>query len=262
MKNEISLKDYKTIILKILVQIDMICRKHNIEYFLFGGTLLGAVRHKGFIPWDDDIDIAMKKNDYLKLKQIINSGDYGIYFLDIDSNGTSIFPYGKVCDSSTVIVKEASFKIPHKYGAFVDVFPLFYYPDNEKDRIRFHKKIRRRRSFIEHCSRTRPEFDASFPRIFIRLFAFLFTRFFNTKKLINNLIKITEKYSESNWIGTLACAYPKKVFSGHIEVLFENHYFFAPIDYNLALEMQYGDYMKLPPIEKQISKHNIVCLYK
>ena len=98
---QLTMEEYKQVELGILIKIDKICREHNINYFLYAGTLLGAVRHQGFIPWDDDIDISMLREDYDKLAKIIQNGDYGINFIRIEENPDTIYPYGKICDTTT-----------------------------------------------------------------------------------------------------------------------------------------------------------------
>ena len=119
---KLTLDEYKAVVRDVLFKIDDICRENGLTYFLDSGTLLGAVRHKGFIPWDDDIDIAMFREDYNRLADIIQNGHYGLNFLRIEECPDTIYPYGKICDTSTTLV-EKNFRTPEGYGAFVDVSP-------------------------------------------------------------------------------------------------------------------------------------------
>ena len=110
----LSVEEYKQIEIEILIKVDKICRENNINYFLFAGTLIGAVRHKGFIPWDDDIDISMLRSDYDKLAYIIQNNDYGLNFIRIEENPDTIYPYGKICDKSCLFSEQRCKACPGK----------------------------------------------------------------------------------------------------------------------------------------------------
>lgn len=115
---------YKKSLLQTFKAFDYFCRKHGITYYAGGGTLIGAVRHKGIIPWDDDIDVLMLKEDYDKfiaLKQECSNSDYRI--LDYHDSGYYL-PYAKFVDANTTIWEVKEF--PYVIGTFIDVFPLYH----------------------------------------------------------------------------------------------------------------------------------------
>ena len=111
--------------LDMLVELDKVCRKHNIKYSMFGGTLLGAIRHKGFIPWDDDIDVVMLREEYDKFKKHIDELDSSIcYFQDNDTDPEYRWGYGKLRRTNTKFVRVGQEHLKCKTGIFIDVFPL------------------------------------------------------------------------------------------------------------------------------------------
>ena len=127
---ELSLEEIKQVELEILHYIDKVCKENGITYYLDCGTLLGAVRHQGFIPWDDDIDILVPRKDYEKLFGILK--DDNCYKMIWYKNSPNYpLPYAKVCDCSTITEEREDQKVKTNYGVFVDIFPLDNYPDSK-----------------------------------------------------------------------------------------------------------------------------------
>ena len=138
-KKWVSLNEQKSISLTILEYVDEICKRNNIEYFLGYGTLLGAVRHKGFIPWDDDIDIIMFRDNYEKFLSIMKkNGKYGcLSFEDMTYHS----PYTKIVDLSTRMICEGKKDIPN-LGIGIDIFPFdYFYGKNLKEVMKEKKKL-------------------------------------------------------------------------------------------------------------------------
>ena len=121
---EVSMDEYKQLLVGVLEKIDYICRSNNLQYSIFYGTLLGAVRHHGFIPWDDDVDIVMPIEDYDLFCDLVRKGSYGINIIRPEENMDTCFPFGKVCDIRTSI-QESNLGPIEGYGAYVDVFPFY-----------------------------------------------------------------------------------------------------------------------------------------
>lgn len=261
----IETEEYKAILTNILVKVDQLCRDNDIPYMIFYGTLLGAVRHHGFIPWDDDVDIVIKRQDLKRLQDVVNqhSSELGINFIYIDTNPDTIFICAKICDTSTVL-NEVGFRQIKGYGAFIDVFPI----DNLAEQ-RMIRKIRsfvgfKKRQIITHSSMTTWTKSASIFRNIMRCIAFYSTRGVHTGRMIQKMNNACQKYNylETTYVGL---PYSKKTifqrdwFQEVTELEFEGHRFFAPKCYDVILRQLYGDYMKLPPVEKQISNHNFEC---
>lgn len=136
-KTQLSVADIQKIALDIMKDIDRFCRANAIPYTLSSGTLLGAVRHGGFIPWDDDTDMFMLRKDFDRFVSIYKSDKYKlVYYI---SCGEERFPYGfaKVCDRTTVIENPSEFA----NGVFVDVFPLDNVPENPEERKRYMHRV-------------------------------------------------------------------------------------------------------------------------
>lgn len=261
---QLTMEEYKQVELGILIKIDKICREHNINYFLYAGTLLGAVRHQGFIPWDDDIDISMLREDYDKLAKIIQNGDYGINFIRIEENPDTIYPYGKICDTTTTI-EEKNFKEVAGYGVFVDVFPFDYLPEDEQERARLKKKYFNMYRLLTHSARTGYVKTDSAVTNFERGVAFHLAKLVNTNRLITKMnsdfVNLNKK--KSDHVG-LPWYWAQRLedYQSTSEVIFEGHSFLAPKDPDRVLTTDFGEYMKLPPESERVPKHTLICYQK
>lgn len=260
----IEIDEYKRIVVSILVRIDRICRENNLAYCLAYGTLIGAIRHNGFIPWDDDADITMFRNDYVRLREIINHGDYGLRFIDITTDDDTIYPFGKICDVRTHL-KEKNFKEVKNYGAFVDVFPLDYLPADDEKRKKYCKKARRKMILLTHSVRTGYGKTGSRIKVMKKAFAFHFCKFLNSKKLIKQMDntflendKCTTEYVGIPWAWG-GYSFKKSVFEDVVEHEFEGFPMLIPKEYDYVLRWRYGDYMKLPPESERINSHYLEC---
>lgn len=133
-----EMKKLWSVQLDLLKKFDEVCKKHKLKYFAIGGTLLGAVRHSGYIPWDDDIDLGMMRNDYDRLIEVAETEFNHPYFLqsaysDIDYANLHI----KLRNSDTLCATKYDFEFKYNKGVFIDIFPLDRIPDLENDRISF-----------------------------------------------------------------------------------------------------------------------------
>lgn len=260
---KIGINEYKERILDILVKVDKICRENNYVYVIFYGTLLGAVRHKGFIPWDDDIDIVMPREDYYKLGEyIINHPELGLNYIDIKNRKDTIYYCAKVCDSETV-VKESRYKQIKGYGAFIDVFPLDYLPEEEDKRIKQQRKELFWVKLLQHSAELSPGKGVGIKQKILKNIAFLFAKFFDTEKIISEM---HQRYILFNAIPTRYMGVPwesipfeAQWFNDRVEVEFEGKKFFAPAEMKKVLSLSYGNYMQLPSEEDRIYKHHLEC---
>ena len=264
---KLEIEEYKAIVVQILVKIDRICRENNLKYMLMFGTLIGAVRHHGFIPWDDDIDIAMPRADYCRLMEIIRQGEYGINFISIENNADTIYPFGKICDIRTK-AKEKNFKSVEGYGAFVDVFPLDYLPEDPRERKAFCRKCNNLIRLITHSARIDYSRECALPVRLARTIAFYTGKLFNTQSLIRRLEHLQTECNKANqgsshmgipWGFHADELYPSEMLADVTEAEFEGYSLFIPAQYDSILKMRYGDYMKLPPEKERVYSHSIDC---
>ncbi len=261
--NEMTIDEYKKVLIDILCKIDRICLENKLTYMLSDGTLLGAVRHKGFIPWDDDIDITMPMDDFKKLQSIINSGDDNLVFIGPD-NEESYFLYGKICAKNTHL-KENSFKDVKDLGAFVDVFPLFYYPENKYLRNAVRYLGRKALALAEASARTvfYPLESPNFIKRFKRFITKNIVTKINTHALVEFSFLIMEKLSKNktSWSGEISVVIPAEYLEKQVRIPFEGHEFSVPECYDEVLSYEFGNYMQLPAEEKRVSNHNFSCWF-
>ena len=256
--------EYRQRIINVLFEIDRICRENNLRYMVFYGTLLGAIRHKGMIPWDDDIDIVMPRADYTRFGNLVSRGNYCINFIDIDHSKDTIFPHGKVCDINT-IMREKHFRKVENYGAFVDVFPLDYAPNDEELRLKEKAYIRKLIIFEAHCARTGFDFSDSFKTNILRIGAFLLSRFVSPQfmlRKINNYMLARNTIPTNYYRVFGGGIFPVEWLDSFSEVEFEGRLLLAPKDPDIVLKKCFGDYMKLPPVEERKHAHNLFCYEK
>lgn len=256
--------EYKDRVLNVLLKVDQICRMAGFRYMICYGTLLGAVRHKGFIPWDDDIDIVMPREDYYKLADyIIAHPELALNYIDIYNRKDTIYYCAKVCDAETV-VKEARFKTVEGYGAFVDIFPLDYMPNDEKERARYKKKALYWERIVQHSSKTSLGKGKSIIHSIQIAVSHVYAHCFSTAKIIQKMHKtfIDNDRVETDYVGVpYGTHFCTKDFAESTELEFEGHLFIAPKNYEHVLSTSYGNYMELPPENKRV-QHYIECYKK
>ena len=241
--------------LEILDYFVDICNKNNLIYFLDGGTLLGAVRHKGFIPWDDDIDISMPRTDYEKFLDLADQINSNYYLLSERLPATNIFHnicYMKLCKKNTIFAEEG-LEPENYYGIFIDIWPY----DNA---VLFLAPIH---TFIIQtlCKLNRLKVRLDIPKQKYKLIFTGIICFFINKKLLDLTIKklfiifnkVNTKYL-SIFCGTYGFkreTHKRANIFPLSSITFESKIYNAPHNYDNYLTRKYGDYMKLPPVEKQ-----------
>lgn len=243
------LRELQLHILDILIEIDRICRENNIQYWMSGGTLLGAIRHGGFIPWDDDIDIEMYEEDYLRFKEVVSKKGFSkdcLKFQDHTTDSQYYGLHGKVVDTS--IVQKDIFGQDMKYrykGIFVDVFIV-------------KKSIRLVYVFCQSYERIigRMLMKASESDkwgVLLKLFYMVVYRGLITP--VNYLCSLfSNEYFLSNGHRWKAVPRSKSFILPVRQYCFEGHQFYGPADANKYLSLIYGEYLKIPKIN-EIKKH-------
>lgn len=233
--------------LEILKEIDIICKRYGIEYWLDGGTLLGALRHGGFIPWDDDLDIGMTLENYNRFKKVANELPEPLFFQNSDSDGLKcIIP--KVRDLNSIYIEPSyDFEDNYQKGVYVDIFPKVLYPNFSP---RLLKKISRCISKSRAILHAKHYYSL---RSVAELFYFGFQYIFN-KTIYSCLDRVCKKGKYIDNIQPLngpGILHTVKAVFPLSEVEFEGYKFPAPADSDLYLREQYGDYMIMPPVEKR-----------
>lgn len=254
--NDLQKKTYT-----ILVEIDRACRKVGIKYFLGAGSALGAVRHKGFIPWDDDIDVMMPRRDYSKFLRICKShlgSDFDLQCIEYDSG--YILPFAKISIKNTTFIenKYLNYKIDHRVS--VDIFPLDGIPDNTFLRI-FQNALRCTNRAIARLRRfSLGKNDISLWCLIERLFSNRFWSkvFFVVSWLMENIVDSSKCEIWISSYGKYAVSKetcPASYWGESVLLPFETGLFPLPELYHDYLTNMYGDYMVLPSPEEQKLPH-------
>ena len=258
----IDTDDIRKISLEILINVANFCETNNIRYYLACGTLLGAVRHKGFIPWDDDIDIMMPRPDYNTFLSTYNNQEFKILKPD-----EGRYYYAKVYDSNTIkYEKGVDYKKYEPIGIDIDIFPLDGIINDEKIINKLHKKSK----ILELLLRlsNQPIFYRKNP---IKVINRIIPRIIGSKNLVKMIEKNaqTYKYENSEYVirmrntpNGFTGALKKEVYDLPVKKEFEGYEFFVPRDYDAWLTRFFGNYMELPPKEKRTRHHNNMCFYK
>lgn len=235
--------------LDILVEIDRICTKHNITYILSSGTLLGAVRHGGFIPWDDDLDIEMTMKNFKKLIKVLPvelSDEY-----QLQTHKTDIFYYfafAKIRDKRTEIIeKHPLSKYYQMNGVFIDIFPIEYRNDS------FHKISNRNiKNFI-----ISPIKHMKNPEKYLKCMWFFI------ENILFPIYKFISLFCPKSFGNPLGYSYTDTRIKKHLEstmkINFEGKMFNSPVDYDEYLKHLYGDYMEIP--ENKVT-HGVSVVFK
>ena len=258
-----SLEEIKSIEFEMFCWFDDFCKAHEIKYFLFYGTLLGAIRHKGFIPWDDDIDIGMLREDYDKLIDImkITSGRY--QFFTPENNKKYNYQFGKLIDTNTYVLEDG-ISCGINMGFWLDIFPFDNDVPDINKRISLKKKLDFMNSLFDFIRSTSKPKSKGIKFLFTKVLKVIF-KVIGTRWLMNlylYLIKKENKY-KSNLVSLKTVFYtPARIYSKDnlksISWEFEGHMFPVPKDYDYVLRTLYGKYMELPPPELRVNHHKVI----
>lgn len=261
---ELALKEIQIIELNLLLQFDSICKEYRLRYSLGGGTLLGAVRHKGFIPWDDDVDVMMPRPDYVCFLNICkdHKKDFNLITYDNVKNYYGLF--AKIWDPTTII-QDNLMDIAYEIGVNIDVFPVDGLGESEKEAYRIFEKTTLNRELL-NAALWKKFFRSKTHSVFvepIRFAVFTMSRFVDPKKLLRKVDEenLSHPFEGSKYAGCVCGSYREKeimkteTFENYIDLEFEGYTFKAIENYDEYLTKHYGDYMQLPPIEKQQTHH-------
>lgn len=264
------LRQVQLVQLEIAKEVKRICDENNIKYFLSNGTLLGAVRHGGFIPWDDDLDIGFMRNEYDKFLEIASTCLSEKYFIQTwDSDSYYPNSYAKIRKKNTIYMEKTAQTSKAHNEIYIDIFPYDILPSNEKKKkkqgmlLDFYKFVMLAKSKYKPW-RASEKFLSKCKLYVVYLPFRILSVFMNrecVKKNYNSVITRHNKEHSGNvyeasvyggWVVPASC------FDTYKELKFEEVYFSCPGNSELYLESVYGDYMTLPPEDQRENRHNII----
>ena len=254
----VDLDDIHAVLLEILDVVDKICRDNNIPYFLSGGTLLGAVRHKGFIPWDDDIDLWMTRKNFKKFKKAIKTQLPKGYFAE-DYYSKEYYPLSilKIEKSGTRFVEGVFAHVPLSHCLYIDIFPLdkIWKPVYKLQtavliKLQAIRDYKIRGVGKNAGNRLKDLVYSGISLPVCRVLTEFFMRCLNFLPL--------KHYNQLSHRGRHWPIFLEEDIEDLIELEFEGKLYPVPRKYDEILRNCYGDYMQLPPIDKRAPIHNIV----
>ena len=229
----LTLQEIKDTQLNILLEFDKICKEKGLTFYLCGGSLLGAVRHKGFIPWDDDIDICMTRPEYNRLCELARNDELGgpdwLKIVCYD-NGTSRFPFIKVLDKRTVVYNDF-FREEEYDNLWIDLLPVDGLPDDEAEVAKLYQKVTTYRKYVQ-MKHIRPFAGKSLSKKLVKPFLFLFANLINTDRYNRKLVEISTAYpyEKADNVGIVTEglygvkeSIPRGAYEKWVEVEFEGH---------------------------------------
>ena len=263
---ELSVEEVKKVQLDILKAVDKWCRENGVNYFMTCGTLLGAVRHKGYIPWDDDVDIVMLRPDYERFISEFNKNrndDLSVLHFSIDPK----FPYefAKIQNKKTKMQENAG--IQYDLGINIDLFVLDNLGSELSNAEKLAKKLRFPNSVFDIKLTVGNKYHK---RTLIKSIGVgvlkVMAAPISVNWCINRINRIAKSHAEEEpgeyLVGLSSRSfnptqkYKYEWFKDSVELSFEDNMFKAPVGYDGVLKVLYGDYMCLPPAEKQVTHHD------
>lgn len=270
MKKPIKSNELKSVILKTLLRFDDFCKEYNITYSIAYGTALGAIRHKGFIPWDDDIDVVMLRPEYEKFEQawqeyVKHHKEHYTLWPEMDEENYFMAFCAKFFDNDTVLYEHFSKGKVVEYGVYIDIFVLDHIPIDEDKQIQLFKDVQFYWKWIQHFQRHFKKWNRFVRKYHLPLpsLDMMANQLMKCKDIYNKqltpLVSLTQDYHKKNH--TNNSIYNYDWFSNITLVEFEGHSLPIVKEYDDMLKKSYGDYMELPPKEQQIG-HNVEAYWK
>ena len=248
------------VLLDLLLEFDKVCKKHGLKYFLVYGTLLGAVRHKGFIPWDDDVDVGMFRADYEKLLKLAHEFKWPYFLQTNETDLECAMSYARLRNSNTTAVSKILSYQKMNHGLFLDIFPF----DNVLPGESEERYLQIRDLNIDngtYMRLTNPELNEENQK---RVRDYIALKK-NPQETLNEIFNLATKYNgeETGFVSNLTCnlspfrskIFPKVAFETLSAASIEGYTFPIPAGYDEILKISYGNYMEFPPVEKRGIDH-------
>lgn len=268
---DVVIRDVQNVQLEMLIELDRICKGNGIKYQLFAGTLLGAVRHKGFIPWDDDIDVCLLREDYNKLLKVCKSDLDSKYFLqNYETDKRANLQFSKIRKNDTIFMSKSCQNNDIHQGIFIDIFPM----DNiEPDKLlgKMHTKLFNIMFIVTSSMDKSRCYSAKTPLIkYIRLSIYYLLKLIPKNVIDKFTTRVACKFNsrETKYVSHLTNGVSKMrvkkyimekdMFYDTIDGEFEGYTFPIPKNYHDVLTRNFGDYMEFPPEDEQYPHHGII----
>ncbi|EMG32725.1 LicD family protein [Streptococcus oralis] len=256
---KLNIEEAKKLELDILDFIDSFCKEHGINYCINYGTLIGAIRHKGFIPWDDDIDLSMTRENYEKFIQLFSEKQSRYKLLSLETDDQYFNNFIKIVDPTTKIIDTRNTKT-YDSGVFIDIFPMDTFNDTKVVDICYKLESFKLLSFSKHKNIV---YGDSKLKDLIRTLFWLLLRPVSPRFFANQIEKQIQRYRVKNgkYIAFIPSKakekeiFPRDMFDELIKTPFEHLVLPAPKHFDTVLKQFYDDYMTVPPKEKQIYIH-------
>lgn len=247
---ETNLRQAQLVMLRMLRIVDHICRKHGIEYWLESGTLLGAVRHGGFIPWDDDLDIAMRRADYDRFQAIAPRelpDDLFFQTAETDVNYRDVLP--RIRDRKSIFVEQEKGYVPHNRGIYLDIFPFDSYPNQiVMEVLTLRRRLQHYRRRFPEDSPGRAVYICGLHTLALPLVMALYAAEWASWRFRDTFFnKPGQKYLSRGVEFNVKPPHDQRDVFPLREISFEGYKFFAPHRPDTYLRKKYGDFWKVPP---------------
>lgn len=264
---EISLEEQKDILKRMLQNFHDFCEKNHLIYYLTGGTLLGAVRHHGFIPWDDDIDVCMPRNDYEKLLDSFNGSIEGLSIISVRNREEGYYlPFAKIINTGTLL--RENMDTDYEMGIYLDIFPIDNLSNDYNTAYKLYKKVTRYRNILSIKNIKIAQRRVWYKNLTLKIGKAI-SAIMPREKVLERIDIMSQRYRGNNrttYIGMVCAAFYGKReilksewFKNRCLVEFEGMKVWAPENYDAFLGQLYGDYMQLPPVEKRVTHHEVTA---
>lgn len=258
--------ELQAVLTEMLAWFHQFCKMHQLRYYMLGGTMLGAVRHGGFIPWDDDIDVGMPREDYCRLEQLMKKNPSDVYILETPNteNLDYFYSYAKLYDTRTTLIENT--RVPVKRGVYLDIFPLDGAGQNRQDSIAYYQPIKKNLTLLLSMTTGIRAGRKAYKNLVVRLLRCVPKCLLDPKKLLLHIQQMCgeKSFDQCAWIGNFAGAHrekeivPREVMGEPTEYTFENIRVYGVKDYEAYLTSLYGNWRELPPVEKQVTHHDFI----
>lgn len=267
---ELTLRELQEFCLDILQDVHDFCVNNHIQYSLYAGSMLGAIRHKGYIPWDDDVDIIMPRPDYDKFCKEYKSKKYHLINNATDEN--CFIAFTRVCDLDRTAIITYSPWCSKNTGCWIDIFPADGFPNEEKAQSDLYEKCISLRHSLIKMRQAKANFHGGLKQnIRLALNKLTTKNGYRAKYIVKDLLSViqTYDYEKTPYWASLTNVRSRKEWKHHpIETFktcslmkFWDREFYVMDGYDTVLSQRFGDYMKLPPIEEQTPKQSYIHFY-